>query len=104
MDPVAAKRVAKIKAAVQSERKLIAELAGQISEGRARDLLKPASNLLDDVEEFFLNAKTLAETRAPDRMAAWLDGAELVLRDARECRDTVQGLVAEFGPDMKVVG
>jgi hypothetical protein len=37
-------------------------------------------------------------------MAAWLDGAELVLRDARECRDTVQGLVAEFGPDMKVVG
>ena len=104
MNSLAAERVAQMKAAAQNERKLLAELEGRITEHRAKDLLKQAGYSLDEVEEFFLGEKALAKRRAPDQMAAYLDIAEVVLRRAREQRETVQGLVDKFGPDMKGVG
>ena len=86
MDADAAARVARIRDAVQKERDRLAE----ITERRVKDQLRRASLNLDDVEGYYLDAKVLAERRSPAHMKAWLDGAEELLRIARENRESVQ--------------
>ena len=68
-----------------------------------KELLKPAHNLLDDVEHFFLDAATLAEPRTPAALARWLDQAIFVLQRAIHQREYVAELVKKYGPNARLI-
>jgi hypothetical protein len=95
-------RVQEIRSRAQHERVLISELDGKLAD--LKPLLKPASNLLDDVEGFFLDAKIMQEPRSGDALARWLGHAEMVLQRAVQHREYVEGLVKKFGTNARIIG
>jgi hypothetical protein len=95
------KQIEEIRAKVRDERALLADLSARISADLKR-LLKPASNLLDDVEGFFLAPEVLRHPpRSESEMAKWLGNAEVVLRRAVEHRKHIESLVQTYGPDAR---
>jgi hypothetical protein len=81
----------------------IVDLRARVRPGRVQKLLKPASNLLDDVEGFFLAPEVLRHPpRNEQQMAEWLGHAGNVLRRAVEHREQIKRLTKEYGPDAKV--
>jgi hypothetical protein len=95
-------RIVDLRAKVRDERALLAELSARVSPD-IQKLLKPACNLLDDVEGFFLTAEVLRHPpRNDQQMAEWLDHAGNVLRRAVEHREQIEQLTKEHGPDAKV--
>jgi hypothetical protein len=68
-----------------------------------KQLSKTASDLLDDVEGFFLDAEVLGEPRPADAFARWLDHAESVLSRAVHQREYVEGLVKKYGPNARLI-
>jgi hypothetical protein len=86
---------------VQQQRRLISELDGKLVD--LKPLLKPASNLLDDVEVFFLDATILQEPRAPEALSRWLDHAARLLQLAVQHREYVEGVVKKFGPNARII-
>ena len=95
-------RIVDLRARVRDERALLAELYARVSPD-IQKLLKPASNLLDDVEGFFLAAEVLRHPpRNEQQMAEWLGHAGNVLRRAVEHREQIERLTKEHGPDAKV--
>jgi hypothetical protein len=95
-------RIVDLRARVRDERALLAELNARVSPD-VQKLLKPASNLLDDVEGFFLAAEVLRHPpRNEQHLAEWLGHAGSVLRRAVEHREQIERLTKEHGPDAKV--
>ena len=95
-------RIVDLRAGVRDERALLAELKARVSPD-VQKLLKPASNLLDDVEGFFLAPEVLRHPpRNEQQMAEWLGHAGNVLRRAVEHREQIERLTKEHGPDAKV--
>jgi hypothetical protein len=84
------------------ERIRIAELNAKL--GDLRQLLKPASFHLDDVDQFFLDDEILRQPRTPQELARWLYHADAVFKRAVEAREYVESLVKQFGFDARVVG
>ncbi len=83
---------------------LLSKLSQRVS-ADLKELMKPASHYLDDVERFFLAPATLRHPPRSDReMANWLGNTEKVLRRAVAHRKLIQGFVRKFGPDARVVG
>src|SRR4029077_20664999 len=73
-------RIVDLRDRVRDERALLAELSARISLD-SQKLLKPASNLLDDVEGFFLAPEVLRHPpRNEQQMAEWLRHAGNGLR------------------------
>ena len=72
-------RIVDLRARVRDERALLAELSARVSPD-IQKLLKPASNLLDDVEGFFLAPEVMQHPpRSEQQMAEWLGHAAYVL-------------------------
>ena len=95
-------RIVVLRAKVRDERALLGELSARVSPD-IQKLLKPAFNLLDDVEGFFLAHKVLRDTpRNEAQMTEWLGHAGNVLRRAIEHREQIERLTKDHGPDAKV--
>jgi predicted nucleic acid-binding Zn-ribbon protein len=99
--PKVADRIEKIRAAVREERAAVVELDSQVID--LKEILRPASFQLDDVETFFLGAEALKETRSLAQWEYWLSNAERVLSHAVQQRQYVAGLVAKFGADARIM-
>ena len=67
-------RIVDLRARVRDERALLAELKARVSPD-IQKLLKPASNLLDDVEGFFLAAEVLRHL--PRTSNKWPNGSAM---------------------------
>jgi hypothetical protein len=61
------KGVEKIRSKVSDERALISQLNGTISDPNLKLLLRPTSRLLNDVENYFLDARVLERQRGANR-------------------------------------
>ena len=95
-------RIVDLRAKVRDERALLAELSARVGP-EIQKLLKPASNLLDDVESFFLAPEVLRHPpRNEQQMTEWLGHAGNVLWRAVEHREQIEQLTKEHGPDAKV--
>ena len=94
-------RIHSIRMKVIEERAGLAALSGQLTD--LKELLKPCHRLLDDVDHFFLDDKTLSEPRAPAALSAWLDQTEFVLQRASRQREYIEGLVRKFGPNARLI-
>ena len=79
-------RVDKIRSRVREERRLIRELEGRLASPSAKVLLRPAANMLDDVDGFFLAEESLRERRSRAELVRWLDYAEQCLTAAAQQR------------------
>jgi hypothetical protein len=89
-------RVQAIRSRVQNERERISELTGKISTD-LKNLLKPASDGLDDLENFYLDDAILQGARTEDQLERWLDRADLLLRRAAHVREHTERLVQKYG-------
>jgi hypothetical protein len=95
------KRIKLIRMGVCQERAALSTLRSQLSD--LKDLLTPCSDLLDDVDHFFLDPKTLAEPRFPRDLERWLDQAVFVLQRAIQQREYVEEFVRKYGPNARVI-
>ena len=94
-------RVQGLRAKAKAERELISNLNGSLSDAHLKQQLKNASNLLDDVEGFFLDEKILQERRSAGEWSYWLAGADKALQHAIQSREYVEGIVRKFGYDVR---
>ena len=101
MDAAVEQRIQTIWRTVRQERAALAALSEKLTD--LKELLKPAHNLLDDVEHFFLDAATLAEPRTPAGLARWLDQTLFVLQRAIQQREYVDELVKKYGPNARLI-
>jgi hypothetical protein len=95
-------RIVDLRAKVRDERALLAELSARVSP-EIQKLLKPASNLLDDVEGFFLAPEVLRHP--PRKSNNWPNGSAMPATccgRAVEHREQIEQLTKEHGPDAKV--
>jgi hypothetical protein len=99
--PKIAERIEKIRATVREERAAVAELDSKVTD--LKEILKPASFQLNDVDTFFLGAEVLKEARSPAQWDYWLSNAERVLSHAVQQRQYVTGLVAKIGADARIM-
>ena len=97
----ASDRIDEIRSRVKNERASLSNLSGKISDQYLQQQLKTASNLLDDVEGFFLPANILEEPRTAAQWAYWLDGANLPLKHATQLREYVEEIIRKFGADAR---
>jgi len=97
------KRIDAMRTKVREERERLSEMSDNLSADLKR-VLKPASFRLDDVENFFVDRKILAEPRPAAQLARWLGHAETALRQAIQHRKYVEDLVKKFGPNARMVG
>jgi hypothetical protein len=104
MQGEATSRIQKIRSAVQVERSLLHSFEQSIlDENTRKHLIRTSTNLLDDVENFFLNLTVLQEPRSPSDLANWLGQAEKRLRWAVESRKFAERIVKQFGPTVRVI-
>jgi hypothetical protein len=97
-------RIQKIRSKVHEERSLLSILENSITDANTRKhLLRTPLNLLEDVENFFLNPKILQEPRSPSALANWLGQAEKRLRWAVEHRKFAERTVKKFGPSVRAI-
>jgi hypothetical protein len=99
----AKKRIEKMRSKVTEERALISKLNDTISDPNLRQLLRPTSRLLNDVEGYFLNAKILKEERTLAALARWLREADRVLQLAIQQRKSFELIVKKFGPNARLI-
>lgn len=97
----ASDRIDEIRSRVKKERASLSNLNGKISDQYLKQQLKTASNLLDDVEGFFLPANILEEPRTAAQWAYWLGGAHLLLNHATQLREYVDEIIRKFGVDAR---
>ena len=91
-----------LRAKSREERARVGELNAKL--GDLKQVLVPASHLLDDVDQFFLGAEILRQPRTPQELAQWLRHADEIFKRAVEARQYVKGLVKKFGYDARVIG
>src|SRR5262249_27651980 len=99
----AKKHIEKIRSKVREERALLSKLNGTINDPNLKQLLKPTSRLLNDVENHFLGAKILKEDRTPAALARWLRETEKVLQLAVQQRKSFELIIKKFGPDARLI-
>ena len=101
----AKKRVEKIRSKVSDERALIFELNGVISDPKLKQLLRPTSRLLNDVENYFLDARVLErkEARTATALVHWLHEADKLLQLAIQQRKSFELIVKKFGPNARLI-
>ena len=92
-----------IRSRVREERQLISKLNGTVIDASLKRLLRPASHLLDDVENFFLDVKILQEERTPAALAKWLREAERILQLASQQRRSFELVIKKFGPNARLI-
>ena len=96
-------RIKAIRFTVREERQLISKLNGSVTDASLKRLLRPASYLLDNVENFFLDAKILQEERTPAALAKWLREAERILQLASQQRRSFELIIKKFGPNARLI-
>jgi hypothetical protein len=98
-------RISQIRSKVHEERALLSELEQKIADEEVKKvLLGPASLRLDQVEGFYLDQKTLDETRSEAAWSRWLDGAERELASAVKRRAQAEETIRMLGPNVKIIG
>jgi hypothetical protein len=95
----ASDRIDEIRSSIKNERASLSNLNVKISAQFLMQQLKTASNLLDDVEGFFLPTEILEEPRTAAQWAYWLDGANLLLKHAVRIREDVEEISRKYGAD-----
>jgi hypothetical protein len=90
--------IQQVRERLRAERKLVAELDAKLKQDSLKQLLKRASNSLDDVEGFFLRSAE-KEQRTPEALRKWLSNTDLIFRVAAQQRKIVENAVATYGPD-----
>ena len=98
----AKKRVEKIRSKVSDERALISELNGVISDPNLKQLLRPTSRLLNDVENYLPDARVL-ERKEARTATHWLHEADKLLQLAIQQRKSFELIVKKFGPDARLI-
>jgi hypothetical protein len=68
-----------------------------------RELLRPTSSLLHDVENFFLGDEILREERTALALSRWLDEAERVLSLAVQQRRYFDSIIEKYGANARVI-
>ena len=86
----------------QKERALISELNAQLGVELSKTL-ELASSLLDDAEEFFLDAEILQEPGSGLALARLLRHSEKTLERAEQVREHIKAIVTKFGPNAKII-
>jgi hypothetical protein len=82
---------------------LVAELHKTIMDKKAKDfLLRPASNVFNDVEISYLPHGLKAAN--PAHASMWFEIAEFELRQAEERLKYVQDMVAKYGATLQAIG
>jgi hypothetical protein len=94
-------RVQGLRSRANAERELTSKLNASVSDPYLSQQLKNASNLLDDVERFFLDEHILQEPRSPAEWSYWLSGTDKALQHAVQFREYVEGIIRQFGPDVR---
>jgi hypothetical protein len=99
------KGVEKIRSKVSDERALISQLNGTISDPNLKLLLRPTSRLLNDVENYFLDARVLErkEARTATALVHWLHEADKLLQLAIQQRKSFELIVKKFGPNARLI-
>jgi hypothetical protein len=99
------KHMEKILFKVSDERALISQLNGTISDPNLKQLLRPTSRLLNDVENYFLDARFLErkEARTATALVHWLDEADKLLQLAIQQRKSFELIVKKFGPNARLI-
>jgi len=100
---IANPRIVGIRFMVKQERDRLAELERTLGDDLAAMLKRP-SRLLDDVEEFYLDNKTVLEPRSDADLNRCLDNAQRLLKRAIEDREHVEELGKKFGPNARWIG
>jgi hypothetical protein len=96
------KHIEQLRAKSGEERMRVADLNAKL--GDLKQLLKPASYQLDDVDLFFLGEDALSERRTPQDLARWLCHADAVFKRAVEAREYVEELAYKFGFNARLIG
>jgi hypothetical protein len=99
------KGVEKIRSKVSDERALISQLNGTISDPNLKLLLRPTSRLLNDVENYFLDARVLErkEARTATALVHWLHEADKLLQLVIQQRKSFELIVKKFGPNARLI-
>jgi hypothetical protein len=99
------KRVEKIRSEVSEERALIFQLNGVISDPNLKQLLRPTLRLLNDVENYFLDASVLErkEARTATALLHWVHEADKLLQLAIQQRKSFELIVKKFGPNARLI-
>ncbi len=94
-------RVETIRTMARAERERIFGLDEKLHHSM-KQLLQPATCVLDDIDEFFLGALLQVLRTSADK-AKWLDLAEARLHQAVQQRLYVEDIVNKFGPDARLL-
>lgn len=100
---IANPRIMEIRFMVNQERYRLAELERRLGDDLTAMLKRP-SRLLDDVEGFYLDNKTLFEPRSDAELNRWLDNAQRLLKLAIKDREQVEELGKKYGPNARWIG
>ena len=105
LNSYAKKRVEKIRSKVSDERALISELNGVISDPNLKQLLRPTSRLLNDVENHLPDARVLErkEAQAATALVHWLHEADKLLQLAIQQRKSFELIVKKFRPNARLI-
>ena len=98
----AKKHVDKIRSKVSDERALISELNGVISDPNLKQLLRPTSRLLNDVENHLSDARVL-ERKEARTATALVHEADKLLQLAIQQRKSFELIVKKFGPNARII-
>jgi hypothetical protein len=96
-------RIKAIRSRVREERELISKLNVTLRDRNLKQLLRPTSRLLNDVENYFLDTKILTEERTTTALARWLREAERVLQLAVQQRKSFELIVKKFGSNARLI-
>jgi hypothetical protein len=103
MQNEANERVKTMRSRVGEDRVLLSMLDSVLTDAHLKQVLKRASNMLDDVEYLFLDAKILKEPRTAAALTKWLGQGEKVLQFAVQQREFIEDIVETFGPNVRAV-
>jgi hypothetical protein len=99
----AKQRIKAIRSRVRQERELISKLNVTLRDPNLKQLLRPTSRLLNDVENYFLDTKILNEERTAPTLAQWLREAARVLQLAVQQRKSFELIVKKFGSGARLI-
>jgi|SRR5215471_8738490 len=94
--------IQQVRARLTAERQLVSALEAKLKHDSIKQLLKRASNSLDDIENFFLRSAE-QERRSPEALRKWLSNTDLVFHIAAQQRKVVEDALATYGPDVEAV-
>jgi hypothetical protein len=96
-------KIERLRSSIREEKGIILKLDETIADAGLKATLNLASNWLGDVENFFLNTKTLQEPSTERALADWLSQAERVVQNAVQQRKFVEDIVKKYGPNARTI-